>query len=123
MANAGDMHFDDETHNVVYTIIDTNGNHVTGQTARLTVRSSDNINYWDWDDSNWEAFNSATTPHQTMTEDADGGFYWMTFTADNAVIASGDLVFIVSNDNATYADLQAESVSFSNLNNLIKIHR
>ena len=41
MANAGDMHFDDETHNVVYTIIDTNGNHVTGQTARLTVRSSD----------------------------------------------------------------------------------
>lgn len=120
---AGDFHVNNSTHLVAYVITDTNGDHVSGQTTRLTVRSWDNVAYLDWHDGAWKSFTSCSTPHKTMLEDSSGGFYYYPVTIDNATMVSGDFVFIVSNDDATYGDLQVEVVNFSALGDLVKIHR
>ena len=122
--HAGTYHQDDQSHLVVITAFDTTGNHVTGETFRLTVRSRDNVNYFDFDDSVWGTFGSATTPHVTMNEDADGGFYWYTFTPDQATLVSGDYVFIVSNESTgVFSQSTVEVINFDQIGELIKIHR
>jgi len=121
-AHASDYHQDDSTHMIVYTIVDTSGNHVTGETVRLTVRSWDSVNYYNFTDDTWGTFSTANS-HKTLNEDATGGFYFYPMTIDSATLNSGDYVLIVSNESATYADVQAESVNFDNMGNLIRIHR
>jgi len=123
VAYAGDYHQDDSTHTFIYTVTNSSGNHVTGQTVRITLKSADTINYFDFNDSTWGAFSGLTTPHQTILEDANGGFYFYTLTIDSAVLNSGDYVIIVSNEDSTFADLQAESFNVDRIGNLIKIHR
>ena len=110
-------------HTLIYTITDLDGNHVSGETVRLTVKSRDAVNYFDFSDGSWGLFGSITTKHATLHEDADGGFYFYTLTIDSARRISGDTVFLISNDSTTYGDLQAESVNFDNLGEQIRIHR
>ena len=88
VAIAGDFHGDDETHTITYTIIDTNGEPVSGETVRLTVKSSDNVNYYDFSDASWDTFANITTKHRVFTEDANGGFYFTTISIDNSFIGS-----------------------------------
>lgn len=122
-AYAGDLHEDDSTHRIVYTINDGNGDHVTGQTPRITIVSWDGVNYYDFNDSQWESWGSATTKHQAMNEDSSAGYYWLTVTLDMATVQSGDITVILSNDDTTYADYQAEVINYTNTGQLIKIHR
>jgi len=123
IAYAGDIHFDDETHLIIFTPADSNGNFKRGLTIRLTVKSHDTIGYFDFSDSIWKNTPDVVTQFATMKEDDYGGFYWYPFTVDSVTLVSGDYVFIVSNEDSTFQNVQAESVHFSNLNNLIKIHR
>ena len=116
-------HQKDSTHTLIYTITDLSGNHVSGQTVRLTVKSHDAVNYYDFDDGSWGLFGSITTKHATLHEDADGGLYFYQLTVDSARRISGDAVFIISNDDATYGDLQAESVNFDTIGEQIRTHR
>jgi len=121
LALAGDYHESDGTHQIIYTIVDSSGNHVTGETVRLTVRSHDSVNYYSWTNATWGAFSPDS--QVTINEDSSGGFYHYTFTADAARLVSGDYVFIISNESASFADLQAETVHFGQLGDLIRIHR
>ena len=122
---AGDTHQNDgEAHRVIYVITDGSGNPVAGQTVRLAVhRASDDATY-DFSDSQFK-FSGWTTKLQTMNYNPNQELYQFTFSPDVARprIASGDYIIVVSNDDATYGDQQAESVSFGSTNQLIRISR
>ena len=57
VAIAGDYHQEDSTHMVIYTVVDTSGNHVTGETIRLTLRSQDSVNYYDFSNNTYHQSN------------------------------------------------------------------
>lgn len=122
-AYAGDYHQSDSTHVVVYTVADAAGDHVTGQTIRLTMYRPATNQYYDFSDGTWKALSSVTTLHRTMNENATSGMYFTTVTIDTATLVSADVVMTVSNDNATYADLQSEAVYFDRIERVIKINR
>jgi len=122
-AHAGNIHYGDETHLITFVLKDTNGSYVSGDTVRVTIRSSDNVNYYDWNDNTWGTFASATTPHQTMNEDSDGNFYFITFTSDATVITTGDIAVIISVDTASVKTLEVRSVNYSNIGDLVRVHR
>jgi len=120
---AGDLHQDDETHTVIYSPVNSSGDFQSGLLVRLTVKSFDNVSYFDFSDSIWKNTADLVTPFTTMNEDNYGGFYWYPFTMDSATLVSGDYVFIVSNEDATFGTVLTESVTFTNTHNLIRIHR
>ena len=120
---AGDYHQDTQGHTVIYTITDSDGNPVSGQTPRVAVKRMTDGLFLDWSDSTFKSSNSAITLFQTMTFEQAGGFYYRIVSMDNSALISMDVITIVSNDDAVYGDTQAENISWDNLNNLIKIHR
>src|SRR3990167_6421345 len=112
---AGDTHQSDSTHSVVYTVADDEGNHVTGQTIRLTLYNPKSNQYYDFSDNTFKSLSSVTTLHRSLNENATSGIYFTTITIDNATRVSADVVVTVSNDSSAYGDLQSESVSFDRL--------
>lgn len=122
-AFAGDYHQKDSRHVVVYTVADGSGNHVTGQTIRLTIYDPSANQYYDFNDSTFKALSSVTTLHRSLNENATSGIYFTTITIDNSTLVSRDIVMTVSNDDGTYGDLQSESIYFDRLEQVVKIHR
>ena len=122
-AFAGDYHQDDAQHVVLYNVTDSSGNHVTGETVRLTMYQVRNNTFFDFDDNTFKALGSVTTLHRTMNENATGGFYFTTVTIDSASLVSSEIVCTISNESASYADTVSEAIYFDKLEQLIKIHR
>lgn len=123
-AFAGDTHNDHEPHTITYSVTDFSGNPVSGLTPRIAIKNVRTAQYYDFNDSTFKAPASATTLFADMAFDQTGGFYQRIYTMDNAtVLISGDLVVIASLDDATYGDTQAESIAWSNVNNLIRSNR
>jgi len=122
---AGDSHENDgQGHRIVYVILDASGNPVSGQTVRLSVHRASDDAVFDFNDSLFK-FTAPTTRYRTMGYNAYQEVYQYTFTPDVAQprFASGDIVFIVSNDDSTYGDQQAEVVNFGNTNQLLRLNR
>lgn len=122
-AYAGDYHQDDQGTTVIYTITDGAGDPVSGQTPRIGVKRIYDGKWLDWNDSTYKTAASATTLFQSMTFDTTGGFYYRTFSVDNAVLVSSDYITIISNDDATYGDTQSENYTYDSLKDIIKINR
>jgi hypothetical protein len=122
-AHAGDYHQDGQGHTILYTITDSSGNPVSGQSPRVGVKRMTDGLWLDFNDNTFKSSDSATTLFQTMTFEQAGGFYYRIVSIDNAVLVSMDVVTVVSNDDAVYSDVQAENITWDNLNNLIKMHR
>lgn len=121
-SEAGDYHQDTQGHRVVYVVTDSSGNPVSGQTVRLQVQRVSDDAILDHSDNAFK-YSGWTTRYATMTYNAQGEYYSRVVTLDTATTISGDYVMVVSNDDSTYGDQQAEVVMWDNLNNLIKIHR
>src|SRR3990167_6492275 len=120
---AGDYHQADSTHTIVYTVSDASGNHVAGETVRLTLYRPATNQYYDFSDNTWKNLSSVTTLHRTLNENATSGIYFSTVTIDTSTMISADVVITVSNDSGVYGDLQSESVYFDRIKRLIKINR
>ena len=123
IAYASDTHQSDSTHVVAYTVADAAGNHVSGQTIRLTLYNPKTNQYYDFSDNTFKAQSSVTTLHRTMNENNVNGVYFTTVTIDNSTLVSSDVIMTVSNDSGTYGDLQSETVSFDRLEDMILINR
>lgn len=122
-AYAGDYHQNDSAHVLTYTIIDTSGNPVAGETVRVTLWRPHDNKYFDWSDNSWKLIGSVTTLSKTLGENATGGLYYTTISNDNGALISADIVCVVSNESATYSDHQATSISFDRLEKIVKINR
>lgn len=119
---AGDYHQNGQGHRIAYTILDSNGKPVSGQTVKLAVERSKDGYFYDFNDSTFKT-SGWTTRLATMAYDASGEHYFQVITIDNGGIISGDYACIISNDNATYSDHQCDVVEFDSLAKLIKINR
>lgn len=120
---ASDYHQDGQGHAVTYTVVDTSGNPVSGQTVRLTLKRISDEAYLDFDDNTFK-FSAWTSQQATMSYDSRGGFYFRVISVDTGnPIISGDYAAIVSNEDATYADHQVEVFALDSLGKLIRIHR
>lgn len=122
VAVASDYHQSDSTHRIAYVVTDFSGNPVTGQTVRVGIQRASDGYFYDFNDSTFKA-SGWTTRLSTLTYETTGEYYYKNITIDNGGIVSGDYVCIVSNDDATYGDQQAEVINFDNVAKLIKIHR
>ncbi len=120
---AGDYHQNDSQHVVTYNVTDNNGNHVSGETVRLTLTQPRNNTFFDFNDNSFKALSSVTTLHRVMSENATGGFYFTTISVDSGTLISSDVVCTISNESATYADNQSEAIYFDRLERVVKIHR
>ena len=122
IAHASDYHQDGQGHMVSYTVTDSSGNPVTGQTIRLSVQRVTDGAFLDFSDNTFKP-SGWTTRLTTMSYQSMGEYYGRVVSMDSSALFSSDVVFIVSNDDATYGDMQHEVVNFDNINNLIKIQR
>ena len=122
-AFASDYKQDGQGHTIIYSVTDTNGDPVTTLNPRVAIKRMTDGLFLDWSDNTYKTSNSCTTLFQSMTYEQAGGFYYRIFSVDNAALVSADYITILSSDDATYGDTQAENISWDNLNNLIKIHR
>lgn len=119
---SGDYHQRGQSHPVVYVITDSSGNPVSNQTPRLqVVRAKDGL-ILDHSDNTFKS-SSWTTRYATMNYDANGEYYRRTISIDSSLLVSGDYICIVSNDDSTYGDQQAEVISYDTLGDLIRINR
>ena len=119
---ASDNHERGDSHRVVYTILDTDGNPVTGQTVNIKVQRVSDDSVYDFSDGLFK-HSGWTTPLSTMTYNAGGEYYSRTFTPDAAINTVTEYVVIVSNDDATYSDQQTQTVRFGRTDDIVKIHR
>jgi len=122
-AHAGDYHQNDSAHLVVYSVTDSTGQPVSGQTVRLTLWQPRTNRYFDWSDSTFKAIGSVTTLSQTMNENTTNNAYYYTISVDNGTIISGDVICTVSNESATYGDHQSEAIYFDRLEKIVRINR
>lgn len=98
----------------VYNIIDTSGNHVTGQTVTVQIQKASNGYWYDFSDDTFK--NSGWTNKTTnLTEDATNGVYYYTFNPPASETAADEYVFLVDNSDATYGDHQSMAVQYQSI--------
>lgn len=101
-----------DAHDVIYTVTDDAGDHVTGESPTLLVRRDSDGFVYDWADATFK--NSGwTTKTTALTENATDGYYFKKWTPPGSETASNSYTFVVDNANTnTYGDHQAESVAY-----------
>lgn len=122
-AFASDYHQRGQAHTVLLTISDSSGDPVSGQTPRVGIKSTNTGLWYDFADGTFKAPNATTTLFQTMTYDNTGGFYYRIVSIDTSTLVSLDAVTVISNDDATYGFIGAESVEWDSMADKIKINR
>ncbi len=112
-ATALTRHIQDD-YQFTYTILDTSGDHVTGQTPTIAIKKASNAYWLDFSDSTFK--NSGWTSKTTaLTEDATNGIYYYTFNPPASETAAEQYIFVVDNSDATYGDHQTLSVEYQNI--------
>lgn len=111
-----------QQHKIVYTVTTASGDPVAGETVRVGVNRARDNSFLDWSDNTFKA-SGWTTRLQTMTYNPTGEFYETYISLDSAVLISNDYTVTVSNDSVLYGDYQAQTISYSSTEDLIRIHR
>lgn len=94
-----------------YFVVSSSGAHVTGQTVALKIyRASDG--YWyDFNDNTFKT-SGWTSKTTNLSENSTDGFYYYTFNPPASETGAEQYLFLVDNTNPSYADHQAELVSY-----------
>jgi len=103
-----------DNYEVTYNIIDSNGNHITGETVTVKIKKSSNGYWYDFDDNTFK--NSGwTTKSTNLNEDETEGFYYYLFNPPASETSAEEYVFVVDNASATYGDHQSDIVCYQNI--------
>lgn len=105
-----------DNHQVIYFILDEDGNHVTGETATLKIKKISNGYWYDFNDDTFK--NSGWTSKSTnLSEDATEEYYYYTFDPPASENSIEQYLFLIDNVSATYGDHQGEIASYQNISN------
>jgi len=105
-----------DNHQVIYHIIDTSGNHVSGQTVTLKIKRISDGYWYDFNDDTFK--NSGWTSKSTnLSEDATEGYYYYTFDPPASETSAEQYLFLVDNSDATYGDHQSKVVCYQDIGN------
>ena len=100
-----------DNHKIIYHVLNTTGQHVSGQTVSLSIQKVSNSYFFDFSDSTFKA-SGWTSKTVTMTDDSTNGFYYYLFNPPATETGTNEYLFVVDNTNATYADHRSELVSY-----------
>jgi len=103
-----------DNHTVTYNVIDSNGDHVTGQTVVLKIQKVSNGYWFDFNDSSFKA-SGWTSKSTNLSEDSTEGFYYYLFNPPASETAADQYRFCVDNASGTYGDHQCETVDYQNI--------
>lgn len=95
----------------VYTIVDGDGIHVTGQTPTVKIQKASNGYWYDFNDNTFKA-SGWTTKAIVLTEDATDGMYYRVFTPPATETSAEVYIFVVDNTDLTYADHNSLVVNY-----------
>ena len=113
--NIGDIHY------FIYHIIDSDGNHVAGQTVTLEIyRKSDGYKF-DFNDSTFKV-SGWTSGSVNLSEDADIGYFY-DWTPPGTETTENQYQFVVDNSDATYGDHQSELAIYIDFSNFTTAER
>lgn len=103
-----------DNYKFTYSIIDTAGDHVTGQSPTVQIQRASDGFWFDFNDSTFK--NSAwTNKTTTLTEDSTNGFYYYTYNPPAGETGAEQYVFVVDNGDSTYGDRQTLAVDYQNI--------
>lgn len=100
-----------DNYKFIYTVADTSGDHVTGQTVTLKIMRGSDGQFFDFSDSAFKA-SGWTAKTANLTEDTTDGYYYYLYNPPASETGADQYVFIVDNADATYGDHQSETVSY-----------
>lgn len=100
-----------DNHTVTYNVIDSNGDHVTGQTVALKIQKVSSGHWFDFNDSTFKG-SGWTSKSTNLSEDSTEGFYYYLFNPPASESSADQYRFCVDNASVTYGDHQCEIVSY-----------
>lgn len=103
-----------DNHTVTYNVIDSNGDHVSGQTVALKIQKVSNGYWYDFNDSTFKA-SGWTAKSTNLSEDSTEGFYYYLFNPPASEAGAEQYRFCVDNGSATYGDHQCETIDYQDL--------
>lgn len=101
---------------VVYSVIDASGNHVTGETVTVKIKKVSNGNWYDFSDNTFKG-SGWGDKDGTLTEDSTEGFYYYTFDPPSSESAAEQYQFLIDNASSTYGDHQSMTVTYQKVFN------
>ena len=108
---AAQTHNVGESHEVIYTPLDSSGTLVSGQTISLKIEKSSNNYTYNFANSTFDN----TSNNDTVNLIEGTNFYSYRWTPPATEISAEEYNFIVSNANTTYKDKQTETVGYLDL--------
>ncbi len=99
---------------LIYSIADDDGNHVSGETVSLKIKKISNGHYYDFNDNAFKA-SGWTDKSANLSEDSTEGFYYYTFNPPASETAAEQYQFIVDNASLVYGDHQSLTVDYQKL--------
>ena len=103
-----------DNHQVIYHVIDGDGNHVGSETVALAIMKASNSQWLDFNDDTFKA-SGWTSKTVNLTEDSTNGFYYYIFDPSASETSAEEYVFLADNASATYGDHQSETVTYQNI--------
>lgn len=105
-----------DNHKLIYTILESNGTSVTGQTPSLKIQKVSNGQWLDFDDL---AFKASGWGNKTivLSEDTDENLYYYLFNPPASETTAEQYAFLIENTNTTYKDHQIELVNYQIIGN------
>lgn len=100
-----------DNHAITYSVIDSNGDHVSGQTVSLKIQKVSTGHWFDFDDSTFKA-SGWTSKSTNLSEDSTEGFYYYVFNPPASETTAEQYRFCVDNASGTYGDHQCEVISY-----------
>ncbi len=103
-----------DNYKLAYTVLDTDGNHVSGHSVSLKIQKMSNSQWYDFSDSSFKA-SGWTTLSTTLLEDTTGQFYYYNFDPPASETSAELYSFIINNSSTGYVDHQVVQVSYQNI--------
>lgn len=100
-----------DNHQLIYNVIDSSGDHVTGETVTLKIKRMSDGDWFDFNDSTFKV-GSWTSKSTNLTEDSAEGYYYYTFNPPASETGAEEYLFCYDNASATYGDHQCEQIAY-----------
>ncbi len=111
---ASDVRNIQDNYQLIYHIIDEDGNHVGSQTVSLKIKRISDGDWFDFNDSTFKdsGWGSKST---NLSEDTTEGYYYYTFNPPASETSSEEYLFLVDNSDSTYGDHQSLVVCYQDI--------
>lgn len=97
----------------VYHIVDSDGDHVSGQTVTLQIQEASTGNWYDFTDDDFVS-SGWTDKTTNLTDDTTDGLYHYTFNPPSSERFTEQYIFLIDNGSTLYGDHQSLSVTYQN---------